>query len=294
MARAPQDVGISHRRNNVYEAAMRSELIISTYNAPETLRLTLLTVLAQTRRPDAIVVADDGSGSDTADMLAAFQSSHPDIPLRHVWHEDNGFQKTVILNKAIASSDADHLIFTDGDCLLSSGFIARHIELARPDRYCCGSMVRLSAKVTGLVSETNVMKQEVFTRAWLRTNNATPKASARLKSDAVPKPIGNILEHLSPVRRTFCGANASAFRAALLRVNGFDETMVWGGEDKELGIRLQNAGIKGRHLRYTAPVLHLDHPRSYADPEKARAQRAMIAAARSTGKSWTDNGITTP
>ena len=37
-------------------------------------------------------------------------------------------------------------------------------------------------------------------------------------------------------------------------LNGYDTTIKYGGEDKEFGIRLGNAGITGRHLRYTAPL----------------------------------------
>ena len=60
------------------------------------------------------------------------------------------------------------------------------------------------------------------------------------------------LDRLSPVQKAWGGANASAFRAALVEVNGFDEAMRCGGGDKELGVRLTNGGVRGRHLRYTA------------------------------------------
>ncbi len=76
-----------------------------------------------------------------------------------------------------------------------------------------------------------------------------------------------------------------------MQVNGFDETMRYGGEDKELGVRLRNAGIRGRHLRYTAPLYHLDHGRGYVDPAVQRTNRAMIVAARRNGTVWTPDGI---
>ncbi len=283
--------GISDRRICGYQAAMKSELIISTYNSPNSLRMTLLSVLAQSQRPDLVCVADDGSGVETREMLESFANTHTDLPISHVWHEDQGFRKTVILNTAVARSDADYLIFTDGDCLLSPGFVARHLELANPARYCCGSMVRLSADAADRVMEEDIASGLVFQSDWLDQVGAADRLSPRLKSSTVSKTIGNILEMLSPVRRTFCGANASVFREAVMRVNGFDETMVWGGEDKEFGIRLANAGIVGRHLRYTAPILHLDHPRNYANPELARRQRAKIIAARRNGTVWTEYGI---
>ena len=93
------------------------------------------------------------------------------------------------------------------------------------------------------------------------------------------------------MQRAWGGANASAFRAAILKVNGFDETIKYGGGDKEFGVRLTNAGVRGQHLRYTAPVVHLDHPRGYADPATIRANKARVRATRASGRSWTPDGI---
>lgn len=270
---------------------MRTELIVSTYNSPRTLWLTLVSATLQTQRTDGLCVADDGSGEETRACLEKFRNEFPEVPLRHVWHEDKGFRKTVILNKAIASAKAEFLIFTDGDCLLSPSFIGRHLELADPNHYACGSLIRLSEVATGAVREEDLRSGHLFGHEWLRDHGALKGVTSWLKSAPLPMSILKVLEATSPVRRTFCGANASAFREALLSVNGYDETMVYGGEDKELGIRLRNAGITGRHLRFTAPILHMDHPRGYRDEAAYQRQRQMIRNARTTGKSWTECGI---
>ncbi len=272
-------------------AVMRTELIVSTYNAPRFLRLTLLSVLHQRQRPDLVTVADDGSGPETAEAIAAFRAGHPDLPLRHLWHEDEGFRKNVILNRAIREAEAEHLVFTDGDCLLAPGFIARHRARARPDRFCSGSLIRLPEAATRAVDEADVTGGRVFRLGWLREHGAIDRATTWLKAMPLPLPAQAAADALYPIRITWMGSNASAFREAMLTVNGFDETMVWGGEDKEFGIRLANSGVRGRRLRFTAPAVHLDHPRSYRDPEAIRRQREMIAAARRTGKTWTEAGV---
>jgi glycosyltransferase involved in cell wall biosynthesis len=270
---------------------MRVELVISTYNAPRALRLCLLSVQGQARRPDRVCIADDGSGAETADLVAAFAAAHPDLALRHVWHQDRGFEKNAILNRAVATSDADLMIFTDGDCLLSSGFVARHATLARPGRYCCGSLIRLPAAASSALTEAEVTSGRVFDRRWLAAAGALGRLSPWLKAAPLPVPLASALERLSPVRRTWSGSNASAFRAAIVAVNGFDETMKWGGEDKEFGIRLQNAGLRGRHLRYSAPVVHLHHARGYVDPAQVALNRRRIAEVRRSGRAWTPNGL---
>jgi len=270
---------------------MNTELILSTYNSPRALVLTLLSVARQVRRPDSVCIADDGSGPDTAAAIAGLQARFPDLPIRHLWHEDRGFEKNVILNKAIASSQAEYLVFIDGDCLIHPGFIARHLELARLDRFLSGSLIRLDTPTTEAVTEEDVLEGRVFDRAWLARTGTFRRFSTRLKAGLLPKWAGHLLEAVYPVGRNWCGANGSAYRAAILRVNGLDETMKYGGGDKEFGIRLENSGVKGRHVRFTAPLVHLDHPRGYKDAEKIRAHRAKIRHARSSGKIRAEAGI---
>lgn len=269
---------------------MRSELVISTYNNPDALRLCLASVARQSVTLP-VCFADDGSGPETAEVIAQFAATRPEGQVRHVWHEDRGFEKCAILNKAIAASQADHIVFIDGDVLIHPGFVARHLELARPGRFCTGSLIRLSASATAGVTRDMISSGVVFDRGWLRGVGAIDRTGTWLKTMPLPKPVMNALEVISPVQRALCGANASAFRADMIGVNGYDESMKYGSEDKEFGVRLGNAGVKGRHLRFTAPLVHLDHPRGYADPERIARQKAMVRSARASGKTWTEDGI---
>lgn len=269
---------------------MTSELIVATYNSPRALSLCLASVARQARMPGSIAIADDGSGPETRAMVEAFAAASP-VPVRHVWHEDDGFRKAAILNKAIASSEAEVLAFIDGDVMIHPCFIARHLELARPDAWASGSLIRLDAPATAAVTEADVASGRVFDRRWLGEMRAFDRAGTWLKAMPFPKPVMAALDAASPVQKAWCGANASAHRAAILKVNGFDETMRWGGGDKDLGVRLTNAGVRGRHLRFTAPLVHLDHPRGYADPAHKAENKARIRATRRSGRFWTPDGI---
>jgi glycosyltransferase involved in cell wall biosynthesis len=270
---------------------MQTELIASTYNNPRSLALCLESVACQWVRPGSVAIADDGSGPETLAVIEAFRAKHPGISVRHVWHEDRGFRKAAILNRAIASSEAEFLVFIDGDVLIHPGFVARHAAMARPDRFSSGSLIRLDAEATAAVAEEDVTSGRVFDRTWLKANRAIDRVGTWAKAMPLPFPVQAALDRLSPVQRAWCGANASAFREAILRVNGFDETMRWGGGDKELGVRLANAGVRGQHLRFTAPLVHLDHPRGYADPAHKAANKARVKAIRREGRSWTPDGI---
>lgn len=270
---------------------MKTELIVSTYNSPRALNLCLTSVACQRLRPDSICIADDGSGPETARTIAEFAAVHPELRLRHVWHEDRGFEKGAILNKAMASSEADFLVFIDGDVLIHPDFVARHVELARRGRFCTGSLIRLDAPTTAIVTPGMVRDGTVFDRRWLRRHGAIDRLGTWLKTMPFPKSVMNLLDLLTPVQKALCGANASLFRDDALAVNGYDEQIKYGGGDKDFGVRLANRGIRGRHLRYTAPLVHLDHPRGYADPAKIKRHKQKIRERRRSRQYWVEDGI---
>ena len=75
-------------------------IIISTYNSEKWLQKVLLGYNEQSFQNFEIVIADDGSKEATKNLIEDFKIN-ANYPIIHVWHEDNGFQKSQILNKAI-------------------------------------------------------------------------------------------------------------------------------------------------------------------------------------------------
>jgi len=67
--------------------------------------------------------------------------------------------------------------------------------------------------------------------------------------------------------------------------------MTYGSEDVEMGVRLNNTGIQGRHIRYSAPLLHIEHARGYADPMVAAQNKRYMKSVRRSGKVWAEKGI---
>ena len=62
-------------------------VIISTYNNPRWLEKTLWGYMAQTRKADEIIIADDGSKDDTRQLIERYSQF---LPIKYVWHEDKG------------------------------------------------------------------------------------------------------------------------------------------------------------------------------------------------------------
>ena len=117
-------------------------VIFSTYRQPEWLRKTLCGFARQNYTNFEVVIADDGSGEKTAEVIRSARRS-TELRIGHVWQPDRGFRKCRILNKAVRKARGGYLIFTDGDCIPHPEFIARHLELAEPNRFLSGGLLRL-------------------------------------------------------------------------------------------------------------------------------------------------------
>ena len=68
---------------------------------------------------------------------------------------------------------------------------------------------------------------------------------------------------VTPTKATWNGHNSSGWKTDIVKVNGFNEDMQYGGLDRELGERLFNAGLRSKQIRYSAICIHLDHERKY-------------------------------
>jgi hypothetical protein len=195
------------------------------------------------------------------------------LHLVHVWHEDRGFRKTEILNRAILAATGDYLIFSDGDCIPRADFVATHLAHARPHRFLSGGYLKLPAGVSAAITPADVRAGRHAELAWLRAQGWRPGRHAlRLARGRL---VPAMLDRVTPTRASWNGHNASTWRSAIVAANGFDLDMAYGGEDRALGERLEHAGVRGVQLRFRAPVLHLDHPRPYVNREAEDRNRAI-------------------
>ena len=110
---------------------MRISVVITTYNRPDALSLVLRALAAQTAGEFEVLIADDGSTPETAEMLARL-TPELNFPLRHVLQPDDGFRAPMARNRASAVATGDYIVFLDGDCLPLTDFIFQHRRLAAP------------------------------------------------------------------------------------------------------------------------------------------------------------------
>lgn len=261
--------------------SLRAAVIVTTYQRPAWLEMVLLAYARQSVDSFRVVVADDGSGPETADVIRRLRPRFGDR-LAHVWHEDLGFRKCEILNRAILAADADYLVFTDGDCLPREDFVATHLRLAEPGRFLSGGVVWLPRPLTERLTPEDVATGRFADPAWLARNGW--RGGRRRLRTLRSRALTTLLDRLTPTGATFNGHNSSVWRDAVLAVNGFDADMGYGGLDRALGERLENFGLRGKQVRHRAVVMHLDHDRPWRDPEVVRRNRAIRARIRRSGE----------
>ncbi len=263
-------------------------VIISTYNNPKWLQKVLWSFDVQTFKNFEVVIADDGSTNETKQLIDAM-ASKVSYPIQHIWHEDNGFQKTIILNKATIASKGDYLVYTDGDCLARADFLQVHANRREAGCFLSGGYFKLPMDISESITEIDIKEQRCFDINWLKQLGL--KSSFKNNKITAKGTKERLLNALTPTTATWNGHNASGFKSDIIAANGFDERMQYGGEDRELGERLFNTGLKAKQIRYSAICLHLDHERGYVKPEMIEKNKAIRAQTKSSKSKRTPFGI---
>lgn len=244
-------------------------VIVSTYNSPEFLRISLHSIISQTILPLEVIVADDGSDNATAEVIRIIAAG-TSVPVIHEWQPDQGFRKSLILNKAIRRATGEYIIFIDGDIIVDRHFVEDHLRFARPGRFITGSRARLSADQTAKVircyDDTKRLPVLPFSMNAVRIPFLSHLYSARKKHDG-----------------TYArGCNFAVWRSDLINTNGFNNDITgWGREDSELSWRLMWSGVKKRFIKFSAIEHHLYHPEYSRDLEPRNYE---IMKAAQTGK----------
>ena len=243
---------------------MTLSVIFSTYNSEEWLEKVILGFSVQTFRDFEIIIADDGSRAATKELIDRLRLEIS-IPILHVWQEDNGFQKSQILNKAILAATSDYLIFTDGDCIPREDFVEVHFKFREQGYFLSGGYYKLPMDISKAITKEDIIKQNCFNLKWLQSQGL--KSSFKNIKFTASGFLSKVLNFATPTNASWNGHNSSGWKKDLIEVNGFNQEMQYGGQDRELGERLFNKGLKSKQIRYSAICVHLDHKRGYVNEE---------------------------
>ncbi|MFI1826487.1 glycosyltransferase family 2 protein [Streptomyces sp. NPDC020412] len=237
-------------------------VVVPTRDKPDSLRLALACLAVQTcPAPMEVVVVDDGSGSDTRDVVAAATGALPHtLNMRTVPGPLRG--RAAARNAGAAASLGDVLLFLDDDVLLPPTAVRAHLaaQVRRLDTCVHGPVHDLpgARRLLRAVEVAGAVPADPY-------GAATGGAYGRTVVTALERFVAETADgRVPPVAPwlTCVGANTSMPRALWRRAGGFDESFgtTWGCEDLELGRRLWSLGA-GMRLEGAAPGVHLTHER---------------------------------
>jgi hypothetical protein len=190
-----------------------------------------------------------------------------------------GFTAARARNLAAAQTQAEYLLFLDGDCVPHGTWLQQHKRLAGANHFVNGSRVLLNPALTQRVEAATTDLTSWNLWQWIQ---------ARWHGEC------NKLTHLArwPI---LWGRHSAEFRWKGIRscnfgvwrrdfetVNGFDESFSgWGHEDADLVLRLHNAGLVRRNGFWATEVFHLWHKEN--DRVRELENRAMVQARMASG-----------
>ena len=231
-------------------------VIIPTYQRRDSLLRALASLRVQTLPPSEyeVIASVDGSTDGTHEALRAFTAPYAFTSLAG---PNRGRARAC--NAGIRAASGALIVLLDDDMEASSGFLAAHA--AAHQAPALRAVVGAAPIVVGPGSPP-------FVRYMAR--------GFRSRLDRLAQPGYRL-----GFRDTYTG-NFSAPRDLLLTVGGFDESFqVYGHEDYELALRLENAGAE---LRYSADALAHQHYEKtfagFAGDGIARGRTAVLFAGK--------------
>jgi glycosyltransferase involved in cell wall biosynthesis len=258
---------------------MDISVVLTTYNRPGSLALVLEGYLRQTQFDFEMVIADDGSGDETKDVIDAFRERAP-FPIIHAWREHDGFRAAAVRNMGIKRASTGYLIFTDGDCIPCRDLVERHRKSRREGSFVLGGYVRLTEEYSRSLTPEKVAEGEF-------ANQLMPKRRAKLWYHHMNSYFYNLTG--SKDRPRIAGMNFSVWKADVIAVNGFDENYVgWGREDSDMRTRLRRYGLRGKSIWPYCLIYHIHHP---PDPSKGDGRQNAAYYYTASKRPRCENGL---
>lgn len=251
---------------------MRPTVIVTTYKSARALRFCLSGLLEQTHRNFELIVAEDCIDHATRELLQ--DPTYAELQIRHLSQVDDGFRKCLLLNRAISVARQDYIIFLDGDCIPRNDFVESHLRLSKQGAFLSGNRIDLPQEIYQSLEPSPATTKQLFQLDFTRLpGHSRFKYRLRNSRSGI---VNRIMDRLTYRWCVFSGSNASAWKSDLLRVNGFDESFLWSSDDRDIGARLKNAGVRSRYAKHSLVQLHLDHPHPYADQNAAQRNRRVF------------------
>lgn len=203
-------------------AAPSFSVVIPTINRSPLLRLTLLALDRQTRRPDEAIVVCDGPDPATENVVAEIELS---FPIHGIFLAKNQGQ-AVARNVGWKHSKGDIVAFLDDDTIPCPEWVSAHLDqyLQKSDE----RRIVLGALRHSYAAEPKSRLENVL-RRW-----ADQRQNHLEQTIALQRPGWE--------EAAWVGLNTSCPRGLIERLKGFDPILMITQEDAELGMRALEIG----------------------------------------------------
>jgi glycosyltransferase involved in cell wall biosynthesis len=273
------------------DTPIEATVIISFYNKIDALHLVLAGFEIQSYKDFEIIIADDGSKPEVILEVNRIIETSP-LTIRHVWHEDEGWRKNEILNKAVQSSNSEYLIFIDGDCIPHHRFVEEHLKNKQTNTILAGRRVNLTRFLSkqlsiGAIKNKRLQSWYMFVLVLLsliirkcHAENCFYFRSKFLRELTNGNPNKGVL-----------GSNFSLHKKDLYSINGFDTRYKFPtvGEDTDLELRLRANHIKVATVKHMAIQYHLYHSKLSRKHQPANME--IYEENKKKGVTYTPYGI---
>ena len=259
-------------------------VLVSTFQRPQHLRRVLASIACQ-QLPSStmeIVVSDDGSTDETAEVVKQFAHASP-CRVAFTTHKHSGFHLARCRNEGVACSTAPYLLFLDGDCLIPPHHVRAHLARRRPRTVMGGYCFHLDRERTQQV-DLKAVRQATFARG------IAAKERRRIRSLMLRSLFYEWIRH--PRKPRLFGGNIGIWREDYERINGYDENFQgWGCEDDDLRLRLRQSGIRIRTILPWTQTYHLWHPPSPSAPSRWKEGQNVAYLLREERAARCDQGL---
>jgi len=244
-------------------SSLRVSVLIPTYKDIKALNLILDALKYQTYKNFEVIIAEDDNDEETKRFLGSYEAK---FSIKHFFQEDMGNRKPRAINNAILISDAEYIIFIDGDTIPFSTFIEYHVSLSDKNIGLCGRRVNIGDKVShnlrqGVINAREIEKNYVRLFRYLKNDNIRHyEQGFTLKPNSL---IQKVLEKID-TNKNIVASNFSCYKEKLIEVNGIDESLPYAPsrDDYDLQWRLESIGVVMKSCKYCANLLHLNHARN--------------------------------
>lgn len=261
---------------------MKVSVIISTNGSPALLQKALWGFEYQTFNNFELIVAEEGA-SEEASVLIKEYAHRSGVNVRHLRGAGGNGMEIAMLNKAVSSTNADYLIFSNDHCIPRNDLVEVHMKRARKRHFLSGGYFGIPVKVAKAITKEDVGTLFAFNWRWLYYNGLQPTKLIGLTNQRL---LDIFFDRFSS-QPSWCSLNSSAWREDILSINGFNEDLTAGDFDWDFGERLIKRGVNGIQVRHNAICLCVEGKREVDDP----AKRADKNRTRLQTGAWAVNGI---